>query len=59
MVYFYEYLKTGVAKDEALVRAQQRLMEAYPQPYHWASFILMGDWKSSAPGGKTPGDARN
>jgi CHAT domain-containing protein len=59
MVYFYEYLKTGMAKDEALEKAEQRLMEAYPQPYHWASFILMGDWESSAPGGKTPGDTRN
>jgi len=47
MSYFYENLVTGMAKDEALQKAQIRLMERYPQPFHWASFILMGDWKAS------------
>lgn len=47
MSYFYENLMKGMAKDEALQKAQIRLMERYPQPFHWASFILMGDWEAS------------
>ncbi|MGV8123070.1 MAG: CHAT domain-containing protein [Candidatus Xenobiia bacterium LiM19] len=42
---FYENLSRGMSKDEALQKAQLRLMEKYPQPFHWAPFILIGDWE--------------
>jgi len=45
MSYFYENLSSGMSKDEALQKAQLRLMEKYPQPFHWAPFILIGDWE--------------
>jgi len=45
MSYFYENLSKGMGKDEALQKAQLRLMESYPQPFHWAPFILIGDWE--------------
>ena len=45
MSYFYENLSRGMSKDEALQKAQLRLMERYPQPFHWAPFILIGDWE--------------
>lgn len=46
MKYFYESLASGADKDEALQTAQARLMKEYPQPFHWASFITIGDWKT-------------
>jgi CHAT domain-containing protein/Tfp pilus assembly protein PilF len=43
---FYANLRKGMPKDVALQRAQMTLMEHFPQPYHWASFILIGDWET-------------
>ena len=41
MVSFYRsYLKTG-SKDAAFKEAQQIVREEYPDPYYWASFILL------------------
>ena len=41
MVSFYRsYLKTG-SKDAAFKEAQQIVREKYPDPYYWASFILL------------------
>ncbi|NJK27981.1 MAG: CHAT domain-containing protein [Coleofasciculaceae cyanobacterium SM2_3_26] len=46
MVRFYEELtKPGVAKAEALRRAQLALLQGeYSHPYHWAPFVLVGNW---------------
>lgn len=41
---FYESLKTGVGKTEALQQAQLALIDSdYNHPYYWASFILIGN----------------
>ena len=43
---FYQGLRDGRAKDEALRHARQRFLEDYPdnrQPYYWAAFALIGD----------------
>jgi CHAT domain-containing protein len=42
---FYQGLKTGMKKSEALYEAKNSLqkMEAYSHPYYWAGFILIGD----------------
>ncbi len=44
---FYQYLKAGKAKDEALRLAQIDLIRSpeYSQPKDWAAFELNGDWK--------------
>jgi CHAT domain-containing protein/Tfp pilus assembly protein PilF len=42
---FYGALKQGVAKDEALRRAQLASIRAGHHPVRWASFQLYGDWR--------------
>jgi CHAT domain-containing protein len=44
---FYQYLKSGKTKDEALRLAQLDLIHSpvFTQPTHWAAFQLNGDWK--------------
>ncbi len=45
MVYFYQHLKKGLAKDEALRQAKLDFIRDYPQmthPFYWAGFILTG-----------------
>ncbi len=44
---FYQYLKAGKTKDEALRSAQIDLIRSstYSQPRDWAAFQLNGDWK--------------
>ena len=45
MNYFYQELKTGVSKGEALHRAQLKLLQGkYSHPRFWAAFILLGNW---------------
>jgi CHAT domain-containing protein len=45
MSYFYQELKTGISKAEALRRAQQSLLQGkYQHPYFWAAFVLLGNW---------------
>jgi CHAT domain-containing protein/Tfp pilus assembly protein PilF len=47
MTKFYSHLRAGISKDEAL-RQAQRDMIADPKtaaPFHWAAFILSGDWR--------------
>ncbi|MGC8777846.1 MAG: CHAT domain-containing protein [Candidatus Caldatribacteriaceae bacterium] len=39
---FYRYLQGGLPKVEALWRAQIDVAKAYPHPYFWAPFILIG-----------------
>lgn len=47
MKYFYQELKKGIPKDEALANARQMyLQESDPlaaHPFYWAGFILTGD----------------
>ena len=44
---FYKRLKSGLDKATALQEAQIRIMEKeeWSHPYHWAPFILVGDWQ--------------
>ena len=42
---FYQDLKSGVTKAEALCRAQQSLLQGkYQHPRFWAAFVLLGNW---------------
>ena len=48
MAQFYqELLKPGVTKAEAVRRAQLQLLKQpeFNHPYHWAPFILVGNWR--------------
>jgi CHAT domain-containing protein len=45
---FYHHLRSGRSKDSALRQAQIDVIRTLPEfsdPYHWAAFALMGDWK--------------
>ena len=39
---FYGEWKTGSSKAAALQKAMQTVREAYPNPFHWAPFLLIG-----------------
>jgi len=39
---FYEALQHGASKARALQEATLEIKAAFPHPYHWAPFILMG-----------------
>ena len=43
---FYQGLKNGLSKAEALRQAQLALLAnpEYAHPYYWSSFILVGSW---------------
>jgi CHAT domain-containing protein/uncharacterized protein HemY len=43
MVYFFQQLKGGKSKAEALQAAQGEMRAKYPHPYYWAAFVLTGD----------------
>jgi len=40
---FYKRLAQGKSKLEAFTEARKALRKKYPQPYHWAPFIYIGD----------------
>ncbi|MCL5995326.1 MAG: CHAT domain-containing protein, partial [Chloroflexi bacterium] len=40
---FYQHLKEGMGKAEALRAAQAELRTRYPHPFYWAAFVLTGD----------------
>ena len=42
MRHFYEGLQRGVSKARALQDAVLEVKTAFPHPYYWAPFILMG-----------------
>jgi CHAT domain-containing protein len=42
MKYFYQALKEGKSESSALLEAQDRLREKYPDPFYWAPFVLIG-----------------
>lgn len=45
MTRFYQGMKRGLSKDEALRRAQVQMVRSpqYSHPYYWAGFVLVGD----------------
>jgi CHAT domain-containing protein len=43
MTRFYEHLKEGKSRLEALQLARRAIKAKYPQPYFWAVFILHGE----------------
>jgi CHAT domain-containing protein len=43
MTLFYEHLKEGKSRQEALQLARRAIKAKYPQPYFWAVFILHGE----------------
>ncbi|MFQ6083180.1 MAG: CHAT domain-containing protein [Candidatus Aminicenantia bacterium] len=48
MTYFYEYLSQGKSKSEALRQTKIKMLKSnYNHPFHWAAFILIGDYNSS------------
>jgi len=40
---FYRRLKNGTPKLQAFTEARKALKKRYPQPYHWAAFVYIGD----------------
>jgi CHAT domain-containing protein/uncharacterized protein HemY len=40
---FYENLRAGQAKGEALRQAQVAILQRYPHPYYWAAYQLTGE----------------
>jgi CHAT domain-containing protein len=40
---FYESLREGQAKGEALRQAQLAILQRYPHPYYWAAYQLTGE----------------
>ena len=40
---FYNHLKQGMSKAQALRQAQIELRAEYPHPYFWSAFVLTGD----------------
>ncbi|MEH2454852.1 CHAT domain-containing protein, partial [Nostoc sp.] len=43
MVDFYQNLKQGMTKGEALQKAKLKLIKDYPHPFYWSPFVLIGD----------------
>ena len=43
MTAFYNNLRDGMSKADALRQAQARVRAAHPHPYYWAAFVLTGD----------------
>lgn len=55
MVAYYQRLKQGQARGEALRQVQMAMLEGsltsdqrqrYDHPYYWAAFVRVGDWRS-------------
>ena len=40
---FYRRLAKGTPKLQAFTEARKALKKKYPQPYHWAAFVYIGD----------------
>ena len=47
MIDFYKRLQSGAGRAEALRQVQLRMIKdgEHEQPYFWAGFILIGDWR--------------
>lgn len=45
---FYElYLDEGLPACQAMARAQREMIDSGQHVYHWAPFVVSGDWRSS------------
>ena len=42
---FYRHYTSGRSKAESLRKARIEIRRKYPHPYHWAPFVLIGDWQ--------------
>ncbi len=54
MSYFYHFLKEGISKDLALVKAKREFIHKNPMkshPYYWSGFIINGDVTPLTPRG--------
>jgi CHAT domain-containing protein len=40
---FYQNLRAGHPKGEALRQAQLAILQRYPHPYYWAAYQLTGE----------------
>ncbi len=43
MISYYDYLKKGNAKANAIKMARKKMKEKFKTPFYWASFVLWGD----------------
>ncbi len=41
MTHFYENIGQGMDSRESLKNAAQKVKEQYPDPYFWASFVML------------------
>ncbi|BDA68813.1 hypothetical protein CAL7716_029790 [Calothrix sp. PCC 7716] len=41
---FYQQLNTGMSKAEALRQAQLAVLQKDKKPFHWAPYVLVGNW---------------
>ena len=44
MTEYYQNLKQGMGRGEALRKAQLRLLDDRLHPFYWANFIQSGEW---------------
>ena len=44
MTAVYDGLRAGLGPADALAAAQRQLIEAYPHPYYWSAFFVLGRW---------------
>lgn len=54
MIFFYEEIKNGLPKDQALAAAKRRFLAEYPlknHPIFWAGFVINGQLDPVKPGG--------
>ena len=45
--FYRNLMEEGLAPAAALRQAQLEMRSARPQPFHWAGFIVQGDWRSA------------
>lgn len=45
MVEFYRQLQKGASLAAALNAAELSVLKTKPHPFHWAPFVLIGDWR--------------
>jgi hypothetical protein len=58
MAGFYQYLREGYSKAEALRGAQMEMMDEKEEAYYWAGFSLVGDWGDEIERGDREGEIK-
>jgi len=60
MKLFYEEMRSGAFKSEALRSAKLSMRHSLSNPFYWGSFICEGDWNTvpteASPRTSIPGD---